>query len=369
MLRFRHVAVMAAALVVAGCAVPRGAGFEAEVLAAASGEKAETANFQVVRVGPETSAMIGSWPQLGSQAHNWIGRVQQPASYLLAPGDIVNVSVWDTDDNGLLTGVGGRIAQLQGAKIATDGTIFLPFVGDVRVTGMSESRVRERIEELYSDTIPSAQVQITVEPGRVNTVNFVSGVGAPGIYPLSDRDVSLLTAVSVAGGISPSFENPRIKLFRGSHVYTTTVDALFDNPRLDTTLVGGDRIIVEDDDRQFLSLGAAGAEAIHPFTQDEISALEALSIIGGVEDGRANPKGILVLREYPSSALRADASGPNKSDVVFALDLTTADGLFSARNFQLADGDLVYVTESPVTTAQTVLGLLGSVVGLSNNLQ
>jgi polysaccharide export outer membrane protein len=51
------------------------------------------------------------------------------------------------------------------------------------------------------------------------------------------------------------------------------------------------------------------------------------------------------------------------------LDLTTADGLFSARNFQLADGDLVYVTESPVTTAQTVLGLLGSVVGLSNNLQ
>ena len=369
MLRIRHVAMIATVLAVAGCTVPRGAGFESEVLAAASGEKAAEANFQVVRVGPETITQLSGWPQIGALSHNWIGRVEQPASYLIAAGDVVNVSVWDTDDNGLLTGVGGRIAQLQGAKVATDGTIFLPFIGDVRVSGMSETHARERIEELYAGTIPSAQVQIVVEPGRVNTVNFVSGVSAPGIYPLADRDVSLLTAMSVAGGVNPAFDNPQVKLFRGSHTYTTSVERLFNDPRLDTTLAGGDRIIIQDDARQFLSLGAAGAEAIHPFTQAEVTALEALSIIGGIESGRANPKGILVLREYPNSALRGDGSGPAKADVVFALDLTTADGLFSARNFTLMDNDLVYVTESPITTAQTIIGLIGSVVGLSSSLE
>jgi polysaccharide export outer membrane protein len=44
--------------------------------------------------------------------------------------------------------------------------------------------------------------------------------------------------------------------------------------------------------------------------------------------------------------------------VVFALDLTSADGLFSAGEFNIQPGDLVYATESPVTTVQTVFSIL-----------
>ena len=51
--------------------------------------------------------------------------------------------------------------------------------------------------------------------------------------------------------------------------------------------------------------------------------------------------------------------------MVFTVDLTSADGLFSARNFRIHPGDLVLVTESPVTWAQTILGLVGSVFGLA----
>ena len=368
MLGFRHLAVIVSVLSVTGCTIPRGAGFETEFLATATTNGEAEANYQVVRVGPDTMTMLEHWPSLRNTSNKWIKHVEQPASYLLAPGDIVNVSVWDTDDNGLLT-AGGRIATLQGTKIASNGTIFLPFVGDVRVAGMSESHAREHIENLYLDTIPAAQVQIIVEPGRVNTVNFLSGVGGPGIYPLADRNVSLMTAISIAGGVNPSFENPQISLFRAGQTYKTSIEKLFSNPRLDTTLVAGDQVIIKDDERQFLSLGAAGAQAVHPFTKETISAVEALSVIGGIDSGRANPKGILVLREYPVSALRNDTSGPNKDEVIFALDLTTAEGLFSARNFELADGDLVYVTESIITSAQTIFGLIGTVLGLSEKLQ
>ena len=52
--------------------------------------------------------------------------------------------------------------------------------------------------------------------------------------------------------------------------------------------------------------------------------------------------------------------------MVFTLDLTSADGLFSARNFHIAHGDLVLVTESPITSAQTIFGLVGAVFGLAN---
>jgi polysaccharide export outer membrane protein len=58
--------------------------------------------------------------------------------------------------------------------------------------------------------------------------------------------------------------------------------------------------------------------------------------------------------------------GPDQARVVFAVDLTTADGLFSARNFNIHSGDLVLVTESPITSAQTIFGLVGSVFGLAS---
>lgn len=46
------------------------------------------------------------------------------------------------------------------------------------------------------------------------------------------------------------------------------------------------------------------------FEQQEITLIETLSMIGGLEASRANPKGVLILREYPASALRPDGIGP-----------------------------------------------------------
>ena len=51
--------------------------------------------------------------------------------------------------------------------------------------------------------------------------------------------------------------------------------------------------------------------------------------------------------------------------VVFTLDLTSADGLFAARKFQIQPDDTVLATESPITSAQTVFGLVGAVLGVS----
>jgi polysaccharide export outer membrane protein len=116
----------------------------------------------------------------------------------------------------------------------------------------------------------------------------------------------------------------------------------------------------------FLSLGATGTQAQHLFPDDQVSALDALAIIGGLAADRANAQGILILRTYPNRAVGGD--GPSKSWVVFTVDLTTADGLFSAKSFAVMPGDLIYGTESPVTSARTVLSLFGSVLGVASAL-
>jgi polysaccharide export outer membrane protein len=207
--------------------------------------------------------------------------------------------------------------------------------------------------------------------GRQNSIDLVGGVNSPGNIMMPDNDFSVLSAISSGGGVSAAMKNPQVKLVRGHDIYSTSVARLYDNPRLDTRLRGGDKVIVEEDRRYFLSLGAAGREAQHPFNRDHVSALDALAIIGGVNDARADPQGILILREYPSKAVRTDAAGPDQSRVVFTLDLTTSDGLFSARNFHIHSGDLVLATESPLNNTRTVLSVVGSifgVVGAANGL-
>jgi polysaccharide biosynthesis/export protein len=244
--------------------------------------------------------------------------------------------------------------------------IFMPYIGNQRVSGMSPQAARARLQRELEAIVPSAQVQLSMAAGRGNSVDLVGGVSSPGSYPMPDRSYTVLSLISAGGGVRPDLNNPQIRLMRQGSLFGTSITRLYSEPNLDTRLAGGDRVIVEGDRRYFLSLGAAGSQDQHPFPQDIVTALDAMAIIGGVSSSRADPEGILILREYPASALRAGERGPRQERVVFTLDLTTSDGLFSARNFRIHSGDLVLATESPVNSVQTVFGLVGGLFGLAN---
>lgn len=351
----------------AACSLPRGAALQSEVIAAQTDETgADVSDFAVFAVTRETVSYLNDWPMIGARGYNWITRADQPSSLIIAPGDIVTVTVWDADENSLLAGPGQRIARLEPMQVSSSGSIFLPFVGDLRIAGMSPQSARERIEERYIETTPSAQVQLSVEPGRANTANLISGVASPGSYPLEGRNVTVLELISMGGGVSGNLVNPQIRLIRGDNIYGTSISRLYDNPRLDAVLQGGDRVIVEEDERYFLSLGAAGRESRHIFPTDHVTALDAMAEIGGITDNRADPQGILILRDYPRSAVGTAPQAPPKDRMVFVIDLTSADGLFSAGEFHIMSGDLVYATESPLIVGQTVLGLLNTILNITN---
>ncbi len=126
---------------------------------------------------------------------------------------------------------------------------------------------------------------------------------------------------------------------------------------MNAPLRGGDRIYVVGDERKFITLGATGSQSIFDFPESEFSALEALAMIGGVNAGSGNPESVLIMREYDASAVRDGVAGPPKERVVFTIDLTSADGVFSAGRLMLEDGDLIYGTESALGPALTVLNL------------
>ena len=364
---FLRIGLLCATIFLTACGnLPRGAGLQNEVLKVKQDEEYIADSFAVAEVTRAMLPVYAEWPRVNDYHYSWIKRQKQPANRIIAPGDTVSVVIWDNEENGLLTSATERSVSMPDLRVSSGGRIFLPYVDEVKISGMSPEHAREVIQEKYEAVTPAAQVQLSLVEGRAREVSLVGGVGSPGTFPLPDQDYTVLSLLSAGGGVDDGLENPQIRLHRSGKIYGTSVARLYDTPSLDTTLRGGDKVIVQGDSRYFLSLGATGTEARHVFPKDHLTAIEAMSIIGGVSDTRADPKGILVLREYPAKYVDPLKAGPPNARMVFTIDLTTADGLFSAGQFRIQPGDLVYGTESPVTQARTIFGLIGSAFGVVN---
>jgi polysaccharide export outer membrane protein len=361
----RAIMAMALCILVGACALPRGAPLEREVLARSDDALAGFAIYPVTRA---SLPILALWPDVGDPHLGWITTSPGSIQRVIAPNDTVDLVIYDTDENSLLLPPGQRQIALTGLRVSSGGSVFLPYIGPVGVAGTTPEGARERLQRAIEPIAPAAQVQLAFTEGRQNSVTLVGGAASPGIYPLPDRALTVTGLLALGGGVRGALVNPQIRLIRDGRAYGTSVERLYEEPRLDTLLRPGDQVIVEEDDRYFLSLGAAGDESLFRFPQARVTALEALALIGGLQDNRGNPEGVLVLRDYPRSALDAGMRGPREERVIFAIDLTSADGLFSAGQFLINSGDLVLVTESPVTTTETIVGIVGSLFGLTTRV-
>lgn len=354
------------AALVAACSLPRGAALQSEVL---KEQNAEMPSFQVVPVTRANIPGIESWPASGWHGHyHWPKTTHGSNSSVIRTGDIVNVTIWDSQENSLLTNPGERFTKIDGLEVDAQGSVFLPYVNKVGIRGLTPSGARSKIQQRLEPIVPSAQVQVSLEQGRDHAVDVVGGVGKPGAYPMPSRNYKILNVLADAGGVSADLRNPRIRLIRGAETYEISKEELFANGDRNALLLPRDTVVVEQDSSSFTALGASGTESLIYFPKDRLSAMEAMSLMGGINDFRGDPEGVLILREYDARQLRPDGSGPELQQVVFTFDLTSADGLFAARKFHLHPGDTVYATESPVTSAQTIFGLIGSVFGVTQQV-
>lgn len=353
------------AIGVSACSLPRSAAVQSEII---KERKAETPSFQVVDVTRNTTPLLAKWPRSGwKDTYRWFSADRGPDSSTLQTGDLVEILVWDNQDNSLLTGEGGRVANIAEQAVSASGEIFLPYIGDVNLRGLTEDAARERVQEEYDKVQPSMQVQLRAEAGRNNAVDVVSGVGAPGRYTLDSRNTRLLSILAQSGGVSENLRNPMVRLQRDGQTFQTRVDTVLSDASRNVRVRGGDQIIVVEDDRSFNVLGAAGTQQLVYFEKDRLSVMEALSSTGGLNAGRANPEGVLILREYAPSELKPGFAGPDHQQVVFTIDLTSADGLFAARQFLMRPGDTLLATESPINAATTIIGLFGTVIGVTSS--
>ena len=159
--------------------------------------------------------------------------------YVIGAGDQLQINVWGTPE--LSTG----------ALVRPDGTITLPLLGDIQVSGKSPSEVKDIIAPKVNSYIKGAPAT-TVAVTNVQSYRFtvLGAVAAPGTFE-SNYYMTVADAIARAGGPTRFADTSNVELVRvAASGKTRRIPIDYDdiqdrkNPEANLTIVTGDTVFV-----------------------------------------------------------------------------------------------------------------------------
>lgn len=363
----RFLVLVTVVAAVGACGLPRSGPNKREIFA---GSVLKQGDAFVVSVNDHVTRATAVVPDLSfPRTLTGAGRV---AADRISAGDVLGLQIYENvRDEPLLSVAGERVSVLTDVQVDDQGFIFVPYAGRIRAAGLTTEQLRVAITKELDTQTPDPQVMINRVAGDGATVSVSGGVSAQGVYPIERPSRTLSGMLAKAGGVAIQPAVAQVRLTRGNTTRKIWLQDLYENPGLDVALRAGDRIVVEEDRRAFVALGATGQQTRVPFDQQTLSAIEAIAQVGGLNTNLADPTGVFVFRNEPDVVAnkvlaRNDLTGDQR--LVYVLDLTQPMGMFHARDFVIRDGDTVYVTEAPYVQWQKTLSVLTGTAGAANSL-
>jgi polysaccharide export outer membrane protein len=157
--------------------------------------------------------------------------------YLINPGDIINIRVFEQDP------MSSRV------KVRADGKVALPFVGETEVRGKRPAELAKELESRLKEYIVSPKVTVNVDEFQPMSIAVLGEVSKPGTYPL-EHSSGVMQAIASAGGMTDYADHDSIYVLRKAPALRRvrfTFDALTHNERRAVTfgLQSGDIVVVE----------------------------------------------------------------------------------------------------------------------------
>ena len=279
--------------------------------------------------------------------------------YQIGVGDVLSIVVWDHPE---LTAPFGSFndVQEQGNVVREDGSIFYPFVGDLSVEGKTASDVQRELASKLANFIESPQLDVRVVTYRSQRFFVTGRVEKPGTFPVTDVPVRVLEALGLAGGILPEADLFDVTLSRGNASFNIPLfDILYQGDLTgNALLMNGDVLhIAPNELRRVFVMGEVVRPSTLPMTNREMSLTQALGEVGGIQEARADGRGVYVIRNSEFEDLID----------VYQLDMSEAWALALGDEFILQPRDIVYVSAAPITRwNRWVSNVLPSLQGLYN---
>lgn len=309
---------------------------------------------------------------LNAQSNYGLTRKMNGYQYVVGVGDVLSVTVWDHPE--LTTPAGaGRSSVENGNQVHADGTIFYPYVGKLKVAGLTVQQIRQKITNLISAYIFEPQVDVSVAAYQSQKVYVTGEVKNQGTQPITNTPLTLLDAINQSGGLSDDADWNNVVITHKGVDETVSLSALMQRGDLSQNrlLYNGDIIYVPRNDAQkVFVLGEVTRPQDLKLGRNGMTLTEALSASGGLDKLAADATGIFVIRGYRGNGGQvetADGRTVDKVATVYQLDVTNPTNYILGTEFQLNPYDVVYVTAAPVTRWNRVISqILPTVAGLNS---
>lgn len=290
-------------------------------------------------------------------------------------GDLIEISIWEAPPATLFSATSMGTTSVSSSSgrtvlpeqmINNEGMINVPFAGQIAADGKTLHDIETEIVKRLKGKANQAQVIARVIRNASSNVTVIGDVGSTIRMPLTANGEKLLDAIAAAGGPKQPPSKTTVQITRGDKVYALPLETILKDSTQNIQLSPGDLVTVSFQPKSFTALGATNKNEEVNFETQGISLAQALARTGGLNDNRADAKGVFIFRFEEKSALNWSAepkelTADGKVPVVYRVDLKDPASFFNAQNFQIENKDVLYVSNAPVTEMQKFLNVLFSI--------
>ncbi|WP_411887134.1 polysaccharide biosynthesis/export family protein [Hydrocarboniphaga effusa] len=263
--------------------------------------------------------------------------LHHPTEYVVGPGDVLQVIVWEHMELTNPFGSVNRDPVTGGQLVAADGTVTFPYVGNFKAAGLTVQQIQELLVRGLSAVVTKPQVNVRIAAFRSRRIQVTGEVKNPGVITLDDTPKGAIEAINERGGLNTTASRRTAVLIRDGKSYPIDLAGLLSGgtPSINPQLNAGDTVHVPDTNNdQVFVLGELNKQGPLIMGQQRMSLMEALTKSGGMDNFRAEDSGVLVFRRPPT---------PQETSLIYALDMSTPQGMLLAGEFNLQPRDVVYV--------------------------
>lgn len=312
-------------------------------------------NVRVVRLQEASLSEITSdaAPASAGDAGLSIFRSSGYSDARLGRGDVIDVTIFDTGEEGLFASANSKTLPLGRFTVDSSGNVNLPFVGRQRAIDSSPQALQDRIVAGLKGSAVNPQAVVTVVERPGSGVSIGGLVHQPGRVGLTARKERVLDGLALAGGASAAPGATMVSLTRGGRKASVSLARILEDQSQNVYLLPDDQLYLEDDAPSFTAMGAFKSTGEFTFEPGRMTLAQALARAGGLLDDRANASQVYVLRsqqvQVPSQVIdgKTVAAGPVKvRPTIYRADLKDIGNLALMQQFKMRDGDILYAGNS-----------------------